>query len=73
MTARLVLGDGEEVIYLDALTRLHLQPGDVLVVSCKERLSDEAHFRLRETFRTLFPDTRVLGLEGGMELAVIRP
>lgn len=61
-----------KVEYLGELARLDLREGDTAVLMVQSRLSPAAYSRLREQWEQLFPGVRVLVLEDGARLGVIR-
>lgn len=64
---RLTLADsGSEI------TRLHLDPGDTLIVSLKERITAEQSRLLAGQVKEHFPDNEVVVLHGGMTLSVAK-
>lgn len=55
------------------ISKLSLEPGDKLVVRCKQDLMAEQVVNLSETLRPHFPDNKILVLMPSMELSAIRP
>lgn len=62
-----------EVALLTEMSVLNLQPGDILVCTTTENLTDEQADVLGHQLRTRFPDNKITLLEGGLKLAVVRP
>lgn len=60
-------------IGLPDLSQVHLQPGDVLVFRHEKQISDALEALIKEQCAKLFPDHPVIVLDGGLELAVLRP
>jgi len=58
-------------ILVHHLSRVELNPGDVIVVRCNNHLSDAGYRRLRATVNVVFPNNRTIILEDGLELGVI--
>lgn len=51
---------------------LRLSPQDVLVITCNRDLSEDEHDSLRATLRNLFPYQKVLVLDSGLDVKVVR-
>jgi hypothetical protein len=64
------LGSEEEVEYIGEIQRVKIRPGDVLVVTCDERISWEVARHLREVIQDKFPGHEVMVLGGGLKLAI---
>jgi hypothetical protein len=60
-----------EPITLDDVRRLQLQPGDVVITD--HRLSMDARRRIVHELAGVWPDNRVLVLDGGVELEIVTP
>lgn len=58
--------------WLEHLSVLSVQPGDILVVRTRQMLSYKTVEWITEKLRALFPEHRVLILENDMELGVVR-
>lgn len=54
------------------LAVLQLRPGDIVVVSFPDWVSEANIARLRETMAEAFPANRAMLLEGGVRLGVVR-
>lgn len=52
---------------------LRVRPDDTIVVSFPDRLSENQFQRASEDLKATFPDNRILILEGGADITVIRP
>lgn len=50
-----------------------LRPGDTIIVSTEDFLSQEQRTRLRHDFLRRFPENEVVVCEGGMHITVARP
>ncbi len=62
---------GAQRVELDA-DILQLQPGDMVLLCCKKRLSPDSLEAIREAWRATFPDIRVGILDGEIEATVLR-
>lgn len=51
---------------------LRLEPGDKIILTTPHTLSDAAISRLREQWERMFPSTRAVILEHGLQLHVLR-
>jgi hypothetical protein len=51
---------------------LSLRPGDVVVLRCGGKISDNLYAILKETIKPHFPNNKVIILEQGMEISVLR-
>lgn len=51
---------------------LNLEPGDVLVVRSERRVSRDVFLRLQAQFQERFPDNKIVVLEAGLTLDVIK-
>jgi hypothetical protein len=71
---KIKLEDGTEVPFAD-IAVLTLKPGDYLILRAEQKLSMEAVERLHNAFRRSLPELvgRVLVLDGGLEMAILRP
>lgn len=58
-----------EAIEVEHLT---LTPGDILVFKCQNLLTRDEFDAIREHVKLVLPDTKVLVVEGGADLAVLR-
>jgi hypothetical protein len=61
-----------EVEFLEAMQVLELKPGDIIVLKHGGRLPEIAHRRIRESFQHIAPFHKVIILEEGMEIGVLR-
>jgi hypothetical protein len=52
---------------------LHLEPGDVVVVTVENRISANEAVHLRDLLNGLFPDHRVVLFASGITLQAVRP
>lgn len=50
-----------------------LRPGDVVLFRSSERLHAEGRARVVEILEAVFPDNESIVLEGGQDIAVLRP
>jgi hypothetical protein len=60
-----------ECIPIEDLKRVHLKPGDVLVVRLQRPAPINEKLRLKKELSETFPDNKVLIVEHGLELCVI--
>lgn len=60
-----------EIKFVGDMKRLVLRDGDVLVVSCEGRISDEIAERIKAAFQEKFSGKQVLVLDGGMKVGVV--
>lgn len=60
-------------IKLPDLSRVALEPGEVLLVRTARRIDQITAHLIREAVKRHFPDHDVVVLGDGMELSVIRP
>lgn len=66
--------DAEHVeIKLSDLSRIDLQPGDVLVYRHPKRIDRASAERIRAEIKKAFPGRRCCVIDEGAELAVLRP
>lgn len=63
---------GQEPITLASLRRIHLQPGDVLVLETPQRTPDAGRARLAELMKQAFPEHTCIIADGGMKVSVFR-
>ena len=63
---------GAELLDVTEVERLALKPGDILVLKCPRNVTDAEFNEISAQFRAQLPDTQVLVLEGGMDIAVLR-
>lgn len=61
-----------ELLDTAEVERLALQPGDILVFKCPMRLTEAEFVEIVERFKEMLPDTKVMILEGGADVAVLR-
>ncbi|NUS26055.1 MAG: hypothetical protein HOV92_17785 [Streptomyces sp.] len=61
-----------ELLDTAEVERLALRPGDALVLKCPHLISDAEFTEISARFKEVFPDTRVLIIEGGADIAVLR-
>lgn len=61
-----------ELLDVAEVERLALKPGDVLVLKCPQHLTIEEFEEISARFKEMFPDTKCLVLEGGIDVAVLR-
>lgn len=66
-------GGGLDEITLDALTRVRVEPGDVLVLRFDSMLSSLAVDRVRTEVERALPGVRCMVLERGQPVAVLTP
>lgn len=52
--------------------RLDLRPGDTIVITSPRRVSKEVFERLKNIARESFPDNKIIVLEAGLDLKVVR-
>jgi hypothetical protein len=57
--------------FIGSVNRLRLRPGDAIVLSTEELITDETAKRLREQVEAHFPGHRCLVLGPGMKLGVL--
>jgi hypothetical protein len=63
--------DADPIIgVVDAITRIHLEPGDVLAVRCPNITTEQAA-RIRTHMATLVPGHEVIVVPEGVEFAAI--
>ena len=65
------MSDRIEIKMLD-MQVLSLKPGDVVVLRHPGKLSDIAFAIMRESIQPLFPDNKIMLLEEGASISVIR-
>ena len=53
-----------------ALTKVRIEPGDVLVIECDHRLREESHLNIRREISESFGCAAVV-LDGGIKLAAV--
>jgi hypothetical protein len=58
--------------WVKSLSIVNLKPGDTLVIMCSHKIGAEGAQRLTEAFTHQFPGQRVILLDEGMELGVLR-
>lgn len=58
---------------IDKITTLSLQPDDVLVLNYEGKLSDKLYHHLKATLERVTPGHKVLIIEQGMTLQVLKP
>lgn len=61
-----------ELLDVAEVERLTLNPGDMLVLKSPIRLSNDERAQLAEQLRLLLPDTKVIALEAGLDISVLR-
>jgi hypothetical protein len=66
------MSDEIEITIAD-LSRVALEPGDILLIRSPKRLTLQSVDSLKKAIREGLPGHRVLVLEEGLDLAVIRP
>lgn len=64
--------DAPEEIVLEHLSRVVVEPGDVLVFRTSSDLPLEAHRHITAAFKDIFPDNRLVILQRDDELSVVR-
>ncbi|NLS07621.1 phage portal protein [Rhizobium sp. P32RR-XVIII] len=62
-----------EIRFLGDMTKLHLEPGDMLVLQLDTRISNEQFDRLNEQMAEIFGKRRVIILDAGMKLGAVTP
>jgi len=65
--------DRDKYEFIENMKVLDVRPGDVICASTRTVLSEVAQDRLIHCIKEVFPDNRVVLLEDGMELGVMRP
>lgn len=50
-----------------------LAPGDVIVLECEEELGEHRAKQLNNVLHLLWPDHRVLFLDRGLHMSIVRP
>ena len=60
-------------IAVSDLARIDLQPGDLLLFRHEKRISDASVRHIKDQCAELLPGHRVMVIDGGLELAVLRP
>jgi hypothetical protein len=64
-------GEGIAVELPDDITKLHIEPGDILVYSYDELLSrQQAEQLLKQHHKALGPDTKAVIVAGGIKVAI---
>jgi hypothetical protein len=63
--------DGIRPEWLEAMSVLTVQPGDIIVVRSSRLLSPEGAGRLTSRLREVFPDNQVMVLDG-LDIGVVR-
>lgn len=58
---------------LDNLQRIELAPDDILVVMTDAKLSPNALSRIEATMESAFAGRKLLILDGGLKLGIIKP
>lgn len=53
------------------IARLDLQPGDILVLKCKQHLPREACDRIRDMMKNVTAGHKTIVLDGGLEIAIL--
>lgn len=61
-----------ELLDVADVERLALRPGDILVFKCPNRLTAEEFEYVRARFKELLRDAKVMVVEGGADIAVLR-
>lgn len=61
-----------ELLDVAEVERLVLKPGDILVLKCPNLLTAEEFDEISARFKAKFPDTKVMVVEGGADIAVLR-
>lgn len=64
--------EAPERIVLEHLSRVVVEPGDVLVFKAPEDLTLEAHKLIRDAFRGMFPDNELVIINHDAELSVLK-
>jgi hypothetical protein len=59
------------VLEIEAIKRLRLRPGDIIVLRCPGRMRKEGMDYLRKSMEFNFPDHKCLVLEEGMDIETI--
>lgn len=54
------------------VTRIHIEAGDSILVTVDKPLTQENIVELRNSLQAFFPDVRVIVLDGGATLSVIK-
>lgn len=53
------------------IKKVEVKPSDILVVTCKDRLSCEGFKRLHDNVKSAFPENKVVILDQGFSLEII--
>lgn len=61
----------DNIITIENLRRVALKPGDVLVITTEQKLSDRIAELLLASCEFVFPNNKVLILDSGMQVAVV--
>ena len=61
----------DEPIYLSDVQRLALNPGDIVVLRCNQRITEAIADRLKQQVRSLVGDHEVMVLSEGVDIGVI--
>ena len=70
-------GNQKEIDYLQSMQKLDIRNGDIIVLNCPGRLSEEAAARLRSFFRPIldecgFKNTKIVVLEEDIKIGILR-
>lgn len=69
---RVTGGPNSELVMLKSLSVLRLEPGDVLVFKVDRRLSPSTYTYIHEIVEEVWPGTKAIVLEAGMDVGVVR-
>ena len=58
-------------IEIEDIKRLSLKPDDVLMIRSKDKLSGFVKNELRKTLTSVFPDNKILIVDGGFDLSIV--
>jgi hypothetical protein len=57
---------------IDSVKVLSLSPSDYLVVKSNKRLWNEQVIQLKESLQRMFPEQKIMILDGGLDIEVVR-
>lgn len=58
-------------IDIEDIKRVHLNPGDVLVIQVDKPISSATHKRIKELLHDVWPDNKAVVLDAGIDLEVV--
>ena len=69
---KLIMDDGQE-FKIESVRMADIGPGDIIVMEIESHIADPVIYeRLRDSMKRFFPNNKIMVIEDGMELSIVR-